>query len=107
MLKYAKILILVLSLCISNITYAKDCGDCKMKSGGYIASDSDVISVKEAQSMKDKYKFVDATGSMTVKIGKKVWQGQAVNSSDEVQITGEIDRDKDDVSLDVENLIKK
>ena len=124
MVKKIKILVLLIGLCFANTTFAKHKCDYKAMGGGYIVSDSDIVSVKDAQAMKDddivtlqgkiekrikknKYQFADSTGNMIVKIDKKVWHGQLVNSSDVVQITGEIDKDKDATILDVESLIKK
>ena len=124
MLKKIKILVLFIGLCFANTTFAKDKCDYKAMGGGYIAGEGDIISVKDAQAMKDddivtlqgkiekrikknKYQFADSSGNMIVKIDKKVWQGQSVNSSDVVQLTGEIDKDNDATILDVESLIKK
>jgi uncharacterized protein (TIGR00156 family) len=124
MLKNIKILIVVMSLCIANTSFAKDRCECGANAGGFLASENDITSVKNAQSMaddsivtlqgkiekrikKDKYQFSDASGNMIVKIGKKVWHGQVVNSTEVVQITGEIDKDHDGTILDVESLIKK
>lgn len=119
------ILTFALMLCITSVVSAKDCHCDKMKmGGGYVASQSDITTVKAVQDLSDdamvtlqgqiekrvkknKYQFKDQTGTMMVKIGKKVWQGQVVNADDTVQITGEIDKDKDGITLDVENLIKK
>ena len=124
MIKKIGFLVITFMLSCASITMAKDKCEHNLKSGGYIVSDADVTTVKNALQMdddsivtlqgqiekrikKDKYQFKDNTGNMVVKIEKKVWHGQTVNSSDVVQITGELDKDKDGTTLDVESLIKK
>lgn len=67
-------------------------------------------SVKQASSMADdsyvqlkgyvvkslgdeKYQFRDSTGSMTVEIDDELWQGQAISSTTQITIQGEVDID--------------
>lgn len=119
------ILTFALLLSISAMASAKESMCDKMKiEGGYIASQADISTVNKAQTMeddsyvtlqgqiekrvkKDKYQFKDQTGTMMVEINKKIWKGQVISADDTVQITGEIDKNKDGVMLDVESLIKK
>lgn len=117
-----------LMMAVSGVAFAKcDCEDCmKMNRnmGGFIQPQSEISTVKQAMEMpddamvtlkgniekrvkKDKYIFKDATGEMTVEIGKKVWAGQTVSPSDTVVITGEIDKDFEHRKLDVETLTKE
>ncbi|MBE6450667.1 MAG: NirD/YgiW/YdeI family stress tolerance protein [Alphaproteobacteria bacterium] len=115
---------LAVMLCLSSLANAKEHCDYMDKKGGYIVSDSDITTVKTALGMqedsivtlqgqiekrlkKDMYQFKDASGTMMIEIGKKVWHGQTVSAKDTVQITGELDKDDDKIVLDVESLIKK
>ncbi len=118
-----------LTVAVSGAAFAKcDYEDCmKMMHrdmGGFVQSQADISTVKQAMEMpddaivtlkgniekqvkKDKYIFKDATGEMTIEIGKKVWAGQTVSPSDTVVITGEIDKDFEHRKLDVERLTKE
>ena len=118
-----------LTVAVSGVAFAKcDYEDCmKMMHrdmGGFVQPQSEISTVKQAMEMpddamvtlkgniekqikKDKYIFKDATGEMTVEIGKKVWAGQNVSPSDTVVITGEIDKDFGHRKLDVDKLTKE
>lgn len=53
----------------------------------------------------EKYQFRDSTGSITVEIDDKLWQGKKVSAKTQVTITGEIDIDykpMKQVSIDVD-----
>lgn len=54
----------------------------------------------------DKYMFEDATGTITVEIDKKDWQGQTVTPSDTVKLYGEIDRGIFNTEVDVDRVEK-
>lgn len=42
-----------------------------------------------------------------LKIKNKIWQGQSISAQDTVQVTGELDKEKDEIELKVESIIKK
>lgn len=123
MIRKLSLFIFALMLSAPNFASAKD--DCKYQiSGGYIISDSDVSNVKAAQDMsennfvtlqgqiekrinKNMYQFKDSSGTMMVKIDKKIWRGQTVGASDIVQISGKIDEKDNKIILDVDSLMKK
>ena len=115
---------LIAMLMTASVVSAKDDCHCNMVMGGYIAGQEDISTVKAVEGMeddsivtlqgnivkrlkKDMYQFKDSTGTINVKIKKKVWHGQTVSSQDVVQIMGEVDREKDGIKIDVESLIKK
>lgn len=118
-------LTMALMLGISGTAMADcNCKDCYKRSGGYLAGEAQIATVKDAMRMsddstvtlkgqiakqikKDKYLFKDNTGTITVEIDKDVWKGQSVSPKDTVEITGDIDRDDDRVRVDVDRLIKQ
>lgn len=121
MIKKTLILALAFIIGISGISYAKD--ECSEKYGGYIASQADIPSVKEVANMadgsyvtlqgniskrltKEMYQFTDSSGSIMLKMDKKVWHGQTINAKDTVQIFGKVDKEKDKTIIKVKNLIK-
>ena len=53
---------------------------------------------------KDTYQFTDDTGSITIEIDKKDWQGIDVRPTDTIQIRGEIDKDWLDTTVDVHSI---
>ena len=60
------------------------------------------------QSLGGKnYLFKDQSGSITVEIGAKKWNGQEVSPDDLVMLHGEVDRDDADVEIDVKRIIKQ
>lgn len=130
MKKTVSILTLALMLGVSGAAVAKcDCKDCgKNLMGGYVDSaDQKNMTISTVQSVaglkdgdmvtlegkitkrikKDKYIFADKTGNIRVEIDKKVWRGQNVTPDDMIMITGEIDKDDDRTTIDVERLLKK
>lgn len=119
-------LIMALVLGLSSAAFAKHKdGDHKVRErGGYIGGNSEIITVKQALTMpddsdvtlrgqiekrikKDKYQFKDESGTIIVEIDKDVWDGQTVGPNDTVTITGELDKDDNRTTVDVERLIKK
>ena len=54
----------------------------------------------------DEYMFEDATGTITVEIDKKDWQGQTVTPSDTVKLYGEVDRGIFNTEVDVDRVEK-
>lgn len=55
----------------------------------------------------DNYLFSDSTGSITVDIDNKKWNGQMVSPQDQVEIQGEVDKDWNSVEIDVDRIIKQ
>ncbi len=52
----------------------------------------------------DKYEFKDKTGTVTVEIDHKVWQGMDVNPQKTVTIYGELDKDFTRIKVDVKRI---
>ena len=82
-----------------------------------------VVTVKEAKEMKDDswatvrgtiekrlsdddYLFRDETGTLSVEIDDKDWQGQSVSPKDKVELQGEIDKAFNDAQLEVKQVRK-
>lgn len=94
-----------------------------VKQGGFSGPNGSVVTVKQAQDMKDDswvtlrgniekrvgdedYSFRDATGTMTVEIDDKRWDGQTISPTDKVELQGELDKDFNSVELDVKQVRK-
>ncbi|MEG3129088.1 YgiW/YdeI family stress tolerance OB fold protein [Pantoea cypripedii] len=92
-------------------------------SGGFQAGNTSVVTVKQAEEMKDDswitvrgslekqigkedYLFRDETGSMKVEIDHKHWNGQTISPKDRVELTGELDKDFNAIELDVKQVNK-
>lgn len=59
------------------------------------------------QSLGGKdYLFKDATGTITVEISEKRWQGQKIGPDDLVEIRGEVDKEWSKVTIEVKRIIK-
>lgn len=56
---------------------------------------------------KEKYLFQDATGSIEVEIDDKIWRGQTISPKDTVTIYGEVDKDWNHTSIDVDSINKQ
>lgn len=54
----------------------------------------------------DTYTFRDATGTLTVEIDRKRWNGQTITPKDKVQLEGKVDKDWSNVEVDVKNIKK-
>lgn len=95
----------------------------QMQKGGFSGPNGSVVTVKQAQDMKDDswvtlrgtiekrvgdedYTFRDATGTMTVEIDHKRWDGLTVSPADKVELQGELDKDFNSVELDVKRVSK-
>lgn len=55
---------------------------------------------------KDDYIFRDTSGTITVDIDKKRWDGQMVTVKDTVEIQGEVDKGWNAVEIDVKQISK-
>ncbi|WP_437613669.1 YgiW/YdeI family stress tolerance OB fold protein [Erwinia sp. V71] len=95
----------------------------QVQKGGFNGPNGSVVTVKQAQDMKDDswvtlrgniekrigdedYTFRDATGTMTVEIDHKRWDGLTVSPTDKVELQGELDKDFNSVELDVKRVSK-
>ncbi|MEM6161464.1 YgiW/YdeI family stress tolerance OB fold protein [Erwinia sp. P6884] len=91
--------------------------------GGFSGPNGTVATIKQAQDMKDdawvtmrgsiekrvgdeEYMFRDATGTMTVEIDDKRWDGQKISPSDSVELQGKLDKDFNSIELDVKQIRK-
>ena len=95
----------------------------QVKSGGFKADNTSVVTVKQAEEMKDdswitvrgtlekqigdeNYQFRDATGTRKVEIEHKRWNGLTITPKDQVELTGELDKDFNSIELDVKQVRK-
>ncbi len=95
----------------------------QVQTGGFSGPNGTVATVKQAQDMKDDawvtmrgniekrigdedYQFRDATGTMTVEIDHKRWEGQTVGPNDKVELQGKLDKDFNSMELDVKQVRK-
>jgi len=91
--------------------------------GGFQPNQASVTTVKQAEEMKDDswitlrghiekqigdedYQFRDSSGTMKVEIDHKRWNGVTVTPKDQVELTGELDKDFNAVELDVKQVRK-
>lgn len=74
----------------------------KMQDRSYVTLQGNI----EKQLGDDKYLFKDATGTITVDIGKDKWAGQLVTPKDKIEITGEIEKKFNYIKLDVDSVRK-
>ena len=58
------------------------------------------------QNSDDDYTIKDSTGTISVDIDRKHWNGVNVTPNDVVEIVGEVDKDKKGVEIDVKQLKK-
>ncbi|MCU5772384.1 YgiW/YdeI family stress tolerance OB fold protein [Erwiniaceae bacterium BAC15a-03b] len=94
-----------------------------VQKGGFSGPNGSVVTVKQAQDLKDDswvtlrgniekrigdedYTFRDASGTMTVEIDHKRWEGLTVSPTDKVELQGELDKDFNSVELDVKRVSK-
>lgn len=92
--------------------------------GGYTGPGPALSTVKQARDMRDdshvtlkghiiqhlggeRYVFKDDTGTVNVEIDNKRWQGQNVGPNDLVEISGEVEKDWNELEIDVKQIIKK
>ncbi|AHG18927.1 hypothetical protein Z042_04395 [Chania multitudinisentens RB-25] len=54
----------------------------------------------------DTYTFRDATGTLTVEIDRKRWNGQTITPKDKVQLEGKVDKEWNSVEVDVKSIKK-
>lgn len=92
--------------------------------GGYTGPGPAIVTVKQAESMRDgarisleghiiqhlggeKYMFRDKTGTIQLEIDHDNWNGQTVGPDDLVEIHGKLDKDWNSVELEVKTIRKK
>ncbi|MDI9223153.1 YgiW/YdeI family stress tolerance OB fold protein [Pantoea sp. EA-12] len=95
----------------------------QVHAGGFQADNTSVVTVKQAEEMKDDswitvrgnldkqigdedYLFRDSSGTMKVEIDHKRWHGQTITPKDQVELTGELDKDFNSIELDVKQVRK-
>ncbi|MFC3393805.1 YgiW/YdeI family stress tolerance OB fold protein [Brenneria rubrifaciens] len=91
--------------------------------GGFVGAQGSVTTVAKAKEMKDDswvtlrgtieqrigdedYLFRDESGTITVEIDDKYWNGQTVTPQDKVELQGELDKGFNSSELDVKHLKK-
>lgn len=52
----------------------------------------------------ETYEFTDESGTLTVEIDDEDWRGVEVSATDQVEITGEVDREWRSVELEVDTI---
>ena len=74
----------------------------KMKDDGFVTVQGNIVK----RISDDKYTFKDSTGSITVEIDNEKWNGIAVNPTDKLELTGEIEKKLNSTILDVDTVTK-
>ncbi|PWC19405.1 YgiW/YdeI family stress tolerance OB fold protein [Brenneria corticis] len=91
--------------------------------GGFSGPNGSVTTVAKAKDLKDDswvtlrgnieqrvgdedYLFRDETGTITVEIDDKYWNGQSVSPQDKVELQGELDKGFNSAELDVKQVKK-
>lgn len=92
-----------------------------MQQGGFTGPGPALTTVEAAKSMpddswitlkgnivqhngKNRYVFRDATGDIEVKIDREAWNGQNISPTDVVEMRGEVDKDWNEVHIDVKRI---
>ena len=92
--------------------------------GGYVGPGTTQVTVAEAMKLGDdawvtltgkidrqisheKYQFSDGTGTITIDIDDKRWQGLTVGPGDTVIISGEVDRELGHREIEVKRIAKQ
>ena len=93
------------------------------RSQGGFAGERQVVTVAQALTFRDdtpvilqgrivralgneKYLFEDATGTIVIEIDHDKWRGLTVGPEDRVEISGEVERGRNRVEIDVDRIIK-
>ena len=89
--------------------------------GGFTGPSAGAITVAEALNLRDdtpvilrgrilrflgneRYLFSDDTGTITVEIERRVWGSLVISENDLVEISGEIDRDRNRIEVEVDRI---
>ena len=103
---------------ISFVLFAFTTFGLQAQQSGYRGPSAGVVSVAEALSLRDdtpvilrgyilrylgneRYVFSDSTGSITVEIERRVWGNLSIDENDLVEISGEIDRGRNRIEVEV------
>lgn len=71
------------------------------------ASDDDKVVLKgkiKSSLGHEDYIFVDESGEITVEIDDKKWHGRTVTTEDTIVLRGEVDKDWNELTIDVDSL---
>ena len=97
-----------------------DDGNQDSRHGGF-TGERHVVTVQQAQRFRDdtpvilqgriiralgnrKYLFGDNTGTIVIEIDRDKWRGLSVGADDMVEISGEVDRDRNRVEIEVDRI---
>lgn len=95
----------------------------QLAQGGFSNPNGSVTTVAKAKDLKDDswvtlrgdieqrvgdedYLFRDETGTITVEIDDKYWNGQTISPQDKVELQGELDKGFNSAELDVKQVKK-
>ena len=84
------------------MTFKKVSKALKMNDNSYVTIQGNLLK----RISDDKYLFKDATGTITVEIDDEKWMGQAVNTKDTLELTGEIEKKINSIILEVDSVTK-
>lgn len=73
-----------------------------MKDGSWVILKGNI----EMRVSDDTYTFRDATGTVSVEIDNKYWNGQSITPKDTVQLEGKLDKSWGKVEVDVKKVKK-
>jgi uncharacterized protein (TIGR00156 family) len=90
---------------------------------GYTGPGLEPVTVAEARELRDdspvvlrgkierslgdeNYLFSDGSGTITIEIDHRLWNGLSVSQDDTVEISGEVDREFGSVKIDVNRITK-
>lgn len=114
---------LIIAFCASGAWAQGTGGGDGAQDGGYYGPGPDLVTVKEAKTMRDDapvalqgrlveslggehYLFKDQTDTIKVEIDRKRWAGQNIGPDDLVEIHGEIDKEWSRVEIEVKRIRK-
>ncbi|MDR1125417.1 MAG: NirD/YgiW/YdeI family stress tolerance protein [Deltaproteobacteria bacterium] len=114
----------LLALALLTASLAGFAGAGSALAAGFTGPGPDLVTVQQVRGMNDdagvtlkgniiknlggeSYTFQDATGSIEVEIDHEIWRGQQVGPDDTVLISGEVDKDWNQITIDVDSLVKQ
>lgn len=111
-MKKITILFFLISIMLSGIAYAGFQGPgtqdiiTTVKEANKMRDDSNVILTGNIikQLRHEHYTFQDNTGTIEVEIDDDVWHGQQITPGTKVQIRGELDKDSNGTTIEVESI---
>ena len=124
-MKTMAVSLLLLSMCFSPLFLQAEQGFVQQSpaQGGFQGPRADATTVAHALTLRDdspvvlrgyvlrylgneRYLFSDDTGTITVEIERRAWGSLTIDENDLVEITGEIDRDRNRVEVEVDTIRK-